>query len=139
MIYLYLNQVLKNEFMQKGKKIIDRFDDMKNIASTRLEEWLEEDEDINQNLDFKQNSFYNKDINEKTAYISIIAGLLAGFLLFPSPDFTKSILVGLLIPLESFIPFVSQSLLFLSFLFNNKLFNSLLKFLSLLFNIFIII
>ena len=61
-------------------------------------------------------SFYNKDINEKTAYISIIAGLLAGFLLFPSPDFTKSILVGLLIPLESFIPFVSQSLLFLSFL-----------------------
>ena len=62
-------------------------------------------------------SFYNKDINEKTAYISIIAGLLAGFLLFPSPDFTKSILVGLLIPLESFIPFVSQSLLFLSFLF----------------------
>ena len=61
-------------------------------------------------------SFYNKDINEKTAYISIIAGLLAGFLLFPSPDFTKSILVGLLIPLESFTPFVSQSLLFLSFL-----------------------
>ncbi len=60
-------------------------------------------------------SFYNKDINEKTAYISIIAGLLAGFLLFPSPDFTKSILVGLLIPLETFIPFVSQSLLFLSF------------------------
>ena len=61
-------------------------------------------------------SFYNKDINEKTAYISIIAGLLAGFLLFPSPDFTKSILVGLLIPIESFTPFVSQSLLFLSFL-----------------------
>ena len=61
-------------------------------------------------------SFYNKDINEKTAYISIIAGLLAGFLLFPSPDFTKSILVGLLFPLESFTPFVSQSLLFLSFL-----------------------
>ena len=52
---------IKNEFMQKGKKIIDRFDDMKNIASNRLEEWLEEDEDINQNLDFKQKSFYNND------------------------------------------------------------------------------
>jgi len=49
----------KNEFMQKGKKIIDRFDDMKNVASNRLEEWLEEDEDINQNLDFNQKSFYN--------------------------------------------------------------------------------
>jgi sporulation protein YlmC with PRC-barrel domain len=52
---------IKNEFLQKGKKIINRFDDMKNTASTRLEEWLEEDEDINQNLDFKQNSFYNND------------------------------------------------------------------------------
>ena len=51
---------IKNEFMQKGKKIIDRFDDMKNIASNRLEEWLEEDEDISQNLDFEQKSFYNK-------------------------------------------------------------------------------
>ena len=50
---------IKNEFMQKGKKIFDRFDDMKNIASDRLEEWLEEDEDISQNLDFKQKSFYN--------------------------------------------------------------------------------
>ena len=52
---------IKNEFMQKGKKIIDRFDDMKNIASNRLEDWLEEDEDISQNLDFKQKSFYNND------------------------------------------------------------------------------
>ena len=47
--------------MEKGKKIIDRFDDMKNIASNRLENWLEEDEDISQNLDFKQKSFYNED------------------------------------------------------------------------------
>ena len=50
---------IKNEFMQKGKKFFDRFDDMKNIASNRLEEWLEEDEDISQNLDFKHKSFYN--------------------------------------------------------------------------------
>jgi len=52
---------IKNEFMQKGKKIFDRFDDIKNIASNRLEDWLEEDEDINQSLDFKQKSFYNDD------------------------------------------------------------------------------
>ena len=50
---------IKNEFLQKGKKIINRFDDMKNIASNRLEDWLEEDEDMSQNLDFKQKSFYN--------------------------------------------------------------------------------
>jgi len=53
---------IKNEFLQKGKKIFDRFDDMKSIASNRLEDWLEEDEDINQNLDFRQKSFYNNDI-----------------------------------------------------------------------------
>jgi len=52
---------IKNEFMQKGKKIFDKFDDMKNIASNRLEEWLEEDEDISQNLDVTQKSFYNND------------------------------------------------------------------------------
>ena len=53
---------IKNEFMQKGKKIFDRFDDMKNTASNRLEDWLEEDDDISQNLDFKQKSFYNEDV-----------------------------------------------------------------------------
>jgi sporulation protein YlmC with PRC-barrel domain len=52
---------IKNEFMQKGKKIIERFDDMKNTASNRLEDWLEEDEDINQKLDFEEKSFYNDD------------------------------------------------------------------------------
>ncbi len=61
-------------------------------------------------------SFYNKKINEKTAYISIIVGLIAGFLMFPFPDFSKSLLVGVLVPTEAFSPFVAQSLLFLSFL-----------------------
>ena len=62
-------------------------------------------------------SFYNKNINEKTAYISILIGLIGGFLMFPSPDFTKSLLVGILMPKELFGPFVAQSLLFLSFVF----------------------
>ena len=61
-------------------------------------------------------SFYNKGINEKTAYISILVGLLSGFLMFPFPDFSKSLLVGILAPKEMFSPFVVQSLLFLSFI-----------------------
>lgn len=61
-------------------------------------------------------SFYDKELNEKIAYISISVGLITGFLLFPSPDFSKSLLVGILIPKEIFSPFVSQSLLFLSFI-----------------------
>ena len=61
-------------------------------------------------------SFYNKQLNEKTAYISIIIGLIGGFLLFPAPDFSKSLLVGIILPIELFPKFVSQSLLILSFL-----------------------
>ena len=61
-------------------------------------------------------SFYNKSIKEKNAYISILLGLIFGLLLFPSPDFSKSILIGLLLPNSIFPEFVSQSLLFLSFL-----------------------
>ena len=61
-------------------------------------------------------SFYNKKINEKTAYISIIIGLTGGFLLFPMPDFSRSILVGYILSVDLFPNFVSQSLLFLSFI-----------------------
>ena len=60
-------------------------------------------------------SFYNKRLNEKFAYRAIIIGLIGGFLLFPSPDFSKSLLVGVLLSKELFHPFISQSLLFLSF------------------------
>ena len=60
-------------------------------------------------------SFYDKNINEKTAYISIMVGLIGGFLMFPTPDFSKSLLVGVLVSKELFVPFISQSLLFLSF------------------------
>ena len=60
--------------------------------------------------------FYTKSINEKNAYTSILIGLFVGLLFFPSPDFSKSILVGYLIPKESFPQFVTQSLLFLSFI-----------------------
>ena len=60
-------------------------------------------------------SFYNK-VNEKTAYIAILIGFVAGFLLFPFPDFSKSLLVGVLMSKDLFSPFVSQSLLFLSFI-----------------------
>ena len=61
-------------------------------------------------------SFYDKSINENLAYISILIGLIGGFLLFPSPDFSKSLLVGIFIPKDLFPSFVTQSLLFLSFI-----------------------
>ena len=63
---LYLiKSSIKNEFFQKGKKIMDKFDDMKNLASNKLEDWLEEDEDISQNLDLRKKSFYNEERTKK--------------------------------------------------------------------------
>ena len=59
-------------------------------------------------------SFYNKNVKEKTAYISILTGLICGFLFFLL-RFFESLLVGVLMPKELFTPFISQSLLFLSF------------------------
>ena len=61
-------------------------------------------------------SFYSKSLNEKNTYISIIVGLTAGLLLFPSPDFSKSILIGIIFPTDFFPSIISQSLLFFSFL-----------------------
>ena len=57
----------KNQFIKKGKKIFDRFDEMKNTATNRLEDWLEEDEDINQKSEFKRNTFYND--KEKESFL----------------------------------------------------------------------
>ncbi|MDA7577137.1 sodium:solute symporter [Candidatus Pelagibacter sp.] len=73
-------------------------------------------------------SFYNKDVNERAAYFAIIVGLIGGFLLFPFPDFSKSLLVGILISKELFSPFISQSLLFLSFVVATFLPAIILKF-----------
>jgi len=61
-------------------------------------------------------SFYSKSLNERNSYVSIIIGLVAGILLFPSPDFSKSILSGIIFPIDFFPSFISQSLLFCSFI-----------------------
>ncbi len=60
--------------------------------------------------------FYTKFLNEKNIYISILIGLIGGLLLFPSPDFSKSILIGIILPPDIFPSIITQSLLFSSFL-----------------------
>ena len=42
--------------------------------------------------------------------------LVFGLLIFPSPDFSKSILIGTLLPFDLFPEIVTSSLLFWSFL-----------------------
>ena len=59
--------------------------------------------------------FYQKKFREKHAIISILVGLFLGLLFFPSPDFSKSVLVGILFPFDLFPQILSSSLLFWSF------------------------
>jgi len=61
-------------------------------------------------------AFYQKNFKERNAMISILIGLFLGLLLFPNPDFSKSILVGTLLPFDLFPQVISSSLLFWSFL-----------------------
>jgi len=60
--------------------------------------------------------FYQKNFKERNAMISILIGLFFGLLLFPNPDFSKSILVGTLLVFDLFPQVISSSLLFWSFL-----------------------
>ena len=60
--------------------------------------------------------FYSRKFNQSKAIYSILAGLYLGLLIFPSTDFSKSILVGTLLPFDLFPQIVSSYLLFWSFL-----------------------
>jgi len=59
--------------------------------------------------------FYQKNINENDAIFAILIGLFLGLLFFPSPDFSKSILVGIFFSYDIFPKIVSSFLLFWSF------------------------
>ncbi len=59
--------------------------------------------------------FFRKEIEFKLARLSILLGLICGFLFFPSIDFQKSLLVGTILPSDLFSDFVVNNLLFISF------------------------
>ena len=59
--------------------------------------------------------FFNKKINSRFPYLSIISALVSGILFFPSMDFQTSILVGNLLPIEFFSSIITSNLLFISF------------------------
>ena len=59
--------------------------------------------------------FFRKKIEFKLARLSILLGLISGFLFFPSIDFQKSLLVGIILPSDLFNNLVTNNLLFVSF------------------------
>jgi len=61
--------------------------------------------------------FYNKKIKHYDVFKAIIFGITLGLLLFPSLDFSKSLLVGVLFDKSIFPVIISNYLLFWSFIF----------------------
>ncbi len=59
--------------------------------------------------------FFKKKIEFKLARLSILLGLICGFLFFPSIDFQKSLLVGIILPSNLFSNLITNNLLFISF------------------------
>ena len=69
---------VKNQFLQKGKKLFNRFDDIKNVAANKLEDWLEEEENYYPNINSQNEDsldserkedkqFYSDNINLKSS------------------------------------------------------------------------
>ena len=44
--FVLVKSSIKNEFFKKGKNFFNKFDDFKNIASNKLEDWLDDDDDV---------------------------------------------------------------------------------------------
>ncbi len=57
----------KNQFFKSGKKFFNRFDDIKNVAANKLEDWLEEEEDFN----FSNKRYSNEDKNFSSDNINL--------------------------------------------------------------------
>jgi len=58
---------------------------------------------------------FKGDLSKKLAFGSVISGLLSGILVFPNQTFEKSILIGTLIPKSQFPLWITNALLFWSF------------------------
>jgi len=52
---------IKNEFFKKGKEFFTKFDDIKNIATNKIEDWLEEEDTFNENYISEKNKSHNMD------------------------------------------------------------------------------
>ena len=59
---------IKNEFLKKGKDLFHKFDDIKNIATDKLEDWLEDDDLYGRKIMSEDDQLLNKNnkINSKS-------------------------------------------------------------------------
>ena len=61
--FVLIKSSIKNEFLKKGKNLFDKFDDIKNIATNKLEDWLEEDDIYSSKIVSDDDQLLNNKIN----------------------------------------------------------------------------
>ena len=66
--FVLIKSSIKNEFLKKGKNLFNKFDGIKNIATNKLEDWLEEEEVYMSNNMLEDDQLVNKNnkINSDT-------------------------------------------------------------------------
>ncbi len=58
--FVLVKSSIRNEFLKKGKNLFNKFDDIKNIATNKLEDWLEEDDVYDKQSFSEENQLSNK-------------------------------------------------------------------------------
>ena len=61
--FVLIKSSIKNEFYKKGKNLFNKFDDLKSIATNKLEDWLEDEEIYNKKISSEDDQLLNNKIN----------------------------------------------------------------------------
>ena len=64
--FVLVKSSLKNEFLKKGKNFFNKFDDIKNIATNKLEDWLEEDDVYRRKIFSDDDQLLNENIKSNS-------------------------------------------------------------------------
>ena len=63
--FVLIRSSIKNQFFKKGKNLFNKFDNLKSIATNKLEDWLEDDDYHNTNFISENDQSLNKNNNVK--------------------------------------------------------------------------
>ena len=64
--FVLVKSSIKNEFFKKGKNFFNKFDDIKNIATNKLEDWLEEDDVYRRKIFSEDDQLLNENIKSNS-------------------------------------------------------------------------
>ena len=64
--FVLVKSSLKNEFLKKGKNFFNKFDDIRNIATNKLEDWLEEDDVYRRKIFSEDDQLLNENIKSNS-------------------------------------------------------------------------